>query len=554
MAPPPTHGLSKPTRRIVILEMPILLLTFLALYALTTAQNFSAASDSIQLIYDIDHGEYFSPHHLLYAWFAAVWVHLWRWLGSNADSALIVQLLNGLFGAMTLSVFYFILRTRIQLKRLPAAVATFLPAVSFGFWFYCTTIEVYILPLFFLMVSLALLSSSRSGSDVIMLGGVTHGVAILFHQMSILFLPAAIFALWIKRDGTSLLKRTGCYLLSVAPVVAIPYLIIMLGILKLHTFSKIWYWLTYYSHIGNYWSRLSPTILVKAAIGFGRTIIGGHFLLATSVFQSLARKAVGGRRMMDESFLVHDLSGTLALVLATLAVATICLLMVMICLNIRFWRQVWQQHRVVLGSSLVWLVSFSAFFLFWDTSNIEFWISQSVVFWLVVIALCCHPSSGTDTTRSSTSCLALLAALLLVVNYVGSIQWLMHRDNDYYYVKTQALAPHAARGDLIIIGRWWITEYYLYRFTESEVLSLSRVYSEATEHDAIGMVNDAIQRTRKQGGKVLLSGEAVEPEPETVTALGEGFETFVNDLWSPYRSRWTMFPSDFDTIAILSPD
>ena len=56
------------------LEAFIVWLIALGLYTLTTVQNFSAVSDSIQLINNIDQGELFSPHHLLYNWLAVKWV------------------------------------------------------------------------------------------------------------------------------------------------------------------------------------------------------------------------------------------------------------------------------------------------------------------------------------------------------------------------------------------------------------------------------------------------------------------------------------------------
>jgi hypothetical protein len=326
----------------------------------------------------------------------------------------------------------------------------------------------------------------------------------------------------------------------------------MLGIIKLHTLSKIWYWLTYYSHVENYWSQLSPTTIVKAAVGFGRTLIGGHFLLAISTFQNFARKTVGGKRLLDEAFLVRHVNGTIADILLILSLAVIFILIAVICFRLRFWRQIWRERHVVLGLSLVWIVSYSCFFLFWDTSNLEFWIAQSVILWLIVIILSIQPRGQVFTFGRYTVVLSSIAVLLFTINFLGSLQWLMHRDNDSYYVRTEVLADHAARGDLVIIGRWWILEYYLCRFTESDVLSLSTVYTETQEQQAIDMVNDAIRKTWQHGGKVLLSGEAVHLERETIDVCGEGILEFVTELWAPYRSHWTMIPSSIDTVYILS--
>ena len=539
-------------KKSTLYEMPILLLAFFALYALTSSQNLSAAYDSIQLIYDIDHGDLYSPHHLIYRWFAAKWVSLWRWLGSDADSAWVVQLLNAVFAAMSLTIFYLILRFRIHLRRWPAMIGTTLPAFSFGFWFYATVVEVYIIPLFFLLLSVYIISCKRPSIRAIIFVGITHGIAILFHQMNALFLPVVFYALLTRRNTPpSIPKRISYYLTAIIPTVAIPYLFVILQVQKLKSISGIWYWLTYYTHVENYWSDLNPALFIKAAIGFSRTIIGGHFVLAANGFQNIASKATGGKRLLDESFLVRDLSETTAYILAALSTIAVCFLIAVTCRKFRFWRQIWKEHHIILGISLIWIGIYSTFFLFWFTASIEFWIPQSVIFWLIIIIIWQHPQDYKRTINKHTIGLLVIAALLLVINFTSSIQWLMKKDYDYYYVRTSQLANRAEPGDLIIIGRWWILEHYLDRFTNADILPLSTVYSDTQSQNTINIINTAINTTRDNGKKVLLSGEAVNPEQETIDMFGEEYKDFVDQLWIPYQDNWLPTPSNIDTIYIL---
>jgi hypothetical protein len=537
-----------------ILFIPVIVfLTIFALYTLTIPHNFSAAPDSIQLIYDIDRGDLFSPHHLLYNWLASYWVKGWRLLGVLSDSAQLVQMLNIIFGAMALSIFYLILNRRIGFNKFQALTGTALPAFSFGVWFYSSTIEVYIIPLFFLLLCFYLLTSSQYNITNIILIGITHGLALLFHQLNILFFPVVVFALARKNNNAIIapIKRFFIYFSVIVPIVIIPYLLVMIIHYKIQSLSGMWYWLTYYGHLPGYWQTPGISVIFKAVVGFGHSLMGGHFILAIHPLANVLSKILGGKRLMDETFLVLHLNETIAYIFLGLFIIFILTIILGLILRARFFKAIWQTHRFNLTMLGIWLVSYTIFLLFWDTSNVEYWISQSVVWWFIFLIFWHKPRLSKPLDKSSFA-IFVLAIILFSVNLFGSMWWLKDQNNDYYFVRTRHLTENTKHGDLAIIGSWWIMEHYLYRFSKVEVMAISNVIRESPYQEALNRINSAIKKTIDKKGKVVISGEAVNLEPETIEVGGKNISNFVEKLWLPYRNHWQMIPFDIDTVYVIT--
>ena len=293
-------------------ELIVPLAAFLALYVLTISGNLSIAHDSIHYINRIDAGPttdlafrtdgvlrrdlFYHPHHLLYNGLASAWVALCRTAGVASDSSYLVSLLNAVFGSLTLCVFYLLLRTRLGLGRATALAGTALPALSFGFWFYSVCVEVYIIPVFLLTLSLYLLTSSQVSARRFGLVGFTHGLAVLFHQVHLLFLPVVVVVALTRRTrhGSSAWRSLLVYASVLVLTVGIPYAWVMLRVLRITSAEAIWKWLTIYAYDPSYWNRLSPSTLAKAGIGFGRSIVGLHFVFGLTAASSLIRDALPG--------------------------------------------------------------------------------------------------------------------------------------------------------------------------------------------------------------------------------------------------------------------
>jgi hypothetical protein len=556
-----------------------------ALYFASITGNLAAAHDSIAYINAIDaRTGLFHPHHLLYNASAAAWVAVWRALGVSSDSAFLVSTLNAVFGSLTVSVFYLLLRGRLRFSISLALLGTVLPAASFGLWFYSATVEVYVIPLFFLTLSLYLLTSDRLSAKTFFVVGLINGTAIVFHQVHGLFAVTVLAAVLLggRRGTVPVLRALSYYALAVATTAAVTYAVVMLGFLRLSFPGEAWDWFTSYAQDSQYWNPLALSTLAKAGIGVGRSVVGSHFLFAIPAVRSFVERALDDHWLADESFLVRNLDPAAAYALLGLSVVLLLAIIVVLLTSLRYLRLLLEERGGLVLLTLVWLVSYGSFFFFWEPSNVEFWIPQSVCLWLLFLALWGAPRLRAAPYRtSSVAGLLTVAALVLVLNAAGSIWFLNDRDNDYYYTKVRPLAQIAHRGDLIVVGRSWILEDYVRRYTEADVASLTDAHERHAEKtDPVGATPDArgadrpggsppsgeapsgtfvedvkedIEATLDRGNKVLISEEAVELEPETAETLGRDAES-VAALWSGYRQRWEKKDFEANTVYVLQEE
>jgi uncharacterized integral membrane protein len=83
-------------------------------------------------------------------------------------------------------------------------------AFSYGAWFYSVNVEVYTPPLFFLLTSLYVITRKAPRKNDIWLIALLHSLAILFHQVNVLFGFVILQWIYVNRKnfpiGTSFLK------------------------------------------------------------------------------------------------------------------------------------------------------------------------------------------------------------------------------------------------------------------------------------------------------------------------------------------------------------
>jgi len=240
-------------------ELVLVFSASVALYMSTLTGILGASYDSASYTNSIESGFLFHPQRLLFHFVCSMWLIGWRSVGVSALSFRIISALNAVFGALILCVFYSFLRRRLLLGRLIAGIGTALPAFSFGFWFLSTCVEVDVIPLFFTALSFYLIRSSRATEKTFALVGITHGMAILFHQAQCLLLPAILLSTFLtrKRAALPVWRSLGWYALTIVPIVAIPYGIVIHGVEKINSVKEAWYWVTLYAQVPSHWYPLS---------------------------------------------------------------------------------------------------------------------------------------------------------------------------------------------------------------------------------------------------------------------------------------------------------
>src|SRR5690606_26262901 len=99
---------------------------------------------------------------------------------------------TSLWGAGLLALVFHIFRSRFLMNIIIAISGTTIIGFSYGVWFYSTNIEVYLPSVFFILLLLHLIPEKLNIKNIFPIA-VLHSIAILFHQVNILFIIIIIF-------------------------------------------------------------------------------------------------------------------------------------------------------------------------------------------------------------------------------------------------------------------------------------------------------------------------------------------------------------------------
>ena len=532
----------------------------LVVYGLSLSPNLAEAHDSVRYLNAIDAGEsLFHAHHLLFAPLAYAWLGLCRALGVAVDSVFVVGALDAIAGAVGLAAFYALLRARAGLPARFAAVATALPAFSFGYWFYSTSVEVYLVPLAFLLICLYVLSGgcleegpadARATSRYRSVG-VAHALAVLFHQIHVLFGVAVLAAIWweCRGDLREARRRTLAHASTAVPIVALAYAGVMFGVEGVGSAGEALRFLSGYAASGDYWYPLSVDTLARAAVGAARSLVGGHFVLALPVGDRVVA-ALEGQGLADEIFLVRDLSTSLAWTLLALSALFAVGFAFVATRALRTLLRAGvpgDPADLVARLCLVAIAPYALFFLFWVPHNVEFWIPQSTWLWAALAIGWWKGSPRPARART----LGALAVGLGLVNFAGSIDGLRDARNDYYRALVAPYARETGPADLVLFGRSWILEAYAQRFGRADVTSLERIHRAHPGPELAGAVRAEIRHVTERGGRVFVAADAVRPP---AGALWLASESDARELFAPYRDRWVRVEGALGPHWVIGPD
>lgn len=447
----------------------VVFVLFFVFFLLTLANNFSAPHDAIDYLNEIETGkDLFNPHHVLYHIIAYWLFNILKPVFAHTPPHYLIEAMDAVWGTLILVTFFNFLQYRFKYDRLTAFIATCLPAFSFGMWFYSTNIEVYMPPLFFLLLALYILTDEPLTKKKLYLAITFHVLAILFHQVNILFTPIILFKIWQHRKdfspGPVLLR----YALLGGGIVLLTYAVIGRFVLGHKTIDEIVYWMKGYTNQSTYWFPVSLSTLFNAVVGLTHAFIGAHFLFRVPFIEDAINKKFYYHNLTDELFLVQDVSHQTAWILLILSGVLFLIVLFLLVTIIRKWKVVKAQYGTVITPLLLFLVIYSIFFYFWMPENLEFWIAQSVVFWLVLAGSCRAFDLPFNSSRRTI--FGAMAILLLAINYYGSIKWLRNFKYDLFYAKVVPVKDIATKKDVILLEDPWIIESYLQRYTKAGIV------------------------------------------------------------------------------------
>jgi hypothetical protein len=474
---------------------------FFIFFVFNLTSNFSGPHDSMGYLNDLEKGrDLFPAHHLLYHYTTFQILHFLSFLLPHVKHYYLIETIDAFWGCLGLSVVYKIFNQRLLMNRRESFLGTAVVAFSFGMWFYCSNIEVYMPPLFFLLCCLYVCTKKNlESSDVVRLA-VVHAFSILFHQSNVLFTPIIIYKIWASRKQLPLVKSFLKYAILSASTVVIVFFIAG-WILDGHdTVPEFYKWLRGYTLESNYWFAFGFNTFLKALVGFGHTFFGGHYIFRVRFLESIMQRLFFYHSLDDEAYLVRNLSYQVALFLLILTVL-LCIVIVILTFRIIFnFRKLIREWGNVMIPLLMFLIIYSCFFYFWMPENLEFWIPQCAVFWILLLGM----SKQLKTRRWPGKFRYLQAGiviLLFVINYAGSIYWMKDINNDSVYVKIKNVAAVSTSKDVILLQDPWLLEDFLEQYSSARVMRIPEEYL------MIRNLDDTVMKSLLGGGKIFLYTE-----------------------------------------------
>jgi len=249
-------------------------------------RNYAYYWDGVDYAWQVENAPFqylFHPHHLVYTPFMKALFLGFSSFGLNIRSLDFMIVLNILFGIVYLFLCYFLLKRIFINKQYLAPLGTLIIAITYTFGTYWRNVDAYIIPLAITTLILyRIIQPDLRSLKVSLLDWFLLLLAVLFHQISILALPAVAFAQYYtyskKRIIKTLLVITG---FSIS--LAIIYVFVFYSMSPHLTHKSFFKWVSEYA-VRDYWifNKINglPQIIFQS---FRESVLSHKMLFLASV-------------------------------------------------------------------------------------------------------------------------------------------------------------------------------------------------------------------------------------------------------------------------------
>ncbi|HVF99003.1 MAG TPA: glycosyltransferase family 39 protein, partial [Chloroflexia bacterium] len=438
------------------------------------------------------------PHHLIYEPTMLLVFNLWRALGYTGYADLPGEMLSSLAGAGGLALFFSIAR-RCTESSAVAVTATLVLGLTYGYWFYSVEVDVYVLPLCFLLLAAWLYTRALERvvppSSIVGLVGAAHGVGALYHQAALFLVPAFALGIYLLpgRVGAKVM-RVVAYGFALALVLVPAYFIGGVVVAGQDTPDKFMRWANNYGQLGT-WGALTEDTPGNAISGASAAIsadywIGRLLLLALSVVLVLrARPATRG-------------SGPLAWLL-------------------------W-----------AWLGTYTVFFTWWQPEVLKFWVLVLPPA-LLLILLSFRWGALAPGHRHVAIAAGTVLVLLLSISNVPTIWAKRDAMSDPGRRMSAALSQLSAPEDLLVLQSGSAEHYLPFMYGRINVMStreLWYLWGPGGEGQAVANIRQRMWHALAKGSSVWIEDRALAPGVRTSDHYVFSGEQ-IDSLLSPYGPR-----------------
>lgn len=400
----------------------------------------------------------------------------------------------------------------------------------------------YAPPIFLLLAALYLLTRPDWREADIWKVGLLHVMAILFHQVHVLFAPIVLYKLWQERKKQPLLPNLIKYAATGVVLVGGAYFLIGWVVLEQNSTTLWMNWLEGYAQQEAHWKPLNSQTPFLVATGYSHAFIGGHFVFRIPPVEQYLQQHLSTHSLGDEMYLVRNMSHTTAMVLGVLSVVLGILFLWLVIRFVRYYRKL----HTVIGSVATPLmlagVIYSVFFTFWMPEILEFWIFQVFLVWILLLGALQYNGQGIPPAKGigplkPRLIVAGVSVLLFCINYFGSIHWLRNLENDQYYAKISTVKELVREQDMILLqDGWQLRDFFKYY--------LNKTAFEVPVADSLRHLTDeAVSKTFSQGGRIYIYTEASHYQPQGTA--------YIDSLLRVYPNRQQVFPEPSARIVVV---
>ncbi len=438
----------------------------------------------------------FHPHHLL---FNALGYVLWktaRACGYSGGSLPVLQSVNAVLGAAGVSVYYFTLRRLLQRSHgLPLLISLGL-ALSFGYWICSADGRVNMPSIFLMLAAFSVLARLMAAPRPALaaLTGLLAGSAVLFHESAGLFVVVGLTGVLLADaapfappDSVRRLRvqLALVYLAAWAGTAALPYLVVGVFALHLHSLAAFHAWTSEYSELGWWWDfhilhNLTSDFYAFRHAGF---VEPGSRPSTFTLSPHLPPLPLG----------LYGLSmlGWLGAAYAIFAALP----------------QLWRSHnRNLVVVLTLWIVVYAAFFTVWSPGYFVFWVPVLVPASLLLALTLAHYRARRGG-RAANWLVGLWIVLYAVLNLQVGILPHLSPQSDPFRRIAAAVRAHTQLGDVVLVagaGDGGPCEVALPYFADRDVISLHGLLTKKRDDKAA-----ALSLAQFEINSTLASGHAV---------------------------------------------
>lgn len=211
----------------------------------------------------------------------------------------------------------------------------------------------------------------------------------------------------------------------------------------------------------------------------------------------------------------------------------------MLWLSIRFiakYATLRKSYGYGLRPLMVTAIVYSIFFCFWEPEILEFWIFQTVLFWVMLLGTLMHGRGHFPFRMKPAAGVVFMAVCLFLINFLGSIRYLLNLENDLYYVKTEPVKNAVQPGDAVLLQDGWILKDFLKYYTRADVL-------EVPQSDTARMRVDNFINTHLQKNAKLY----IYPEGRA----GHDNTEYIDSVLAANTGRWRVFHAENPKVYII---